>query len=336
MSAPASAWEVDRTDTVTRVIDGDTFNCSLPTGVRLADIDAPEYYEAGYQEAKDYLTGLIAGQAVYLDIDDVYGTDIYGRWVAVVYVRHNSTHLLNVNQAMLDAGHAVIWDFLNEFNPATWPRYAFYPIDAPAPTVTATADVTEGFAPLTVAFTSTASGGIPPYTYVWTFDDGGTSSAPSPSHSFLISGTFSVVLTVSDSAQRSGSHSILVTVHAPVSVASSAYPIRGVAPLTVSFTATAADGSPPYTYRWAFGDGNTSTNPKPSHTYTVPGTYTATVTVTDSENHTDTESLQVTASAPPPTPTSVPAEAIGAAAVILIGVAIVAYVLVRRSRRHSR
>ena len=35
-----------------------------------------------------------------IDIDDIYGTDPYGRWVGVVYVRYNSTHCLNVNYAL--------------------------------------------------------------------------------------------------------------------------------------------------------------------------------------------------------------------------------------------
>jgi PKD repeat protein len=336
LAVPAAAWEVDATATVTSVVDGDTFDCS-PTGrVRLADVDAPEYYETGYQEAADYISSLIAGQTVYLDIDDVYGTDPYDRWVAVVYVRHNSTHLLNVNQAMLDAGHATVWDFENEFDPLAWSRYVFSPIDAPPPTVTASADVTEGFAPLTVSFASTASGGIPPYTYSWTFGDGGRSSAPNPSHTFRIGGMFSVGLTVTDAARRSSSQTVVVKVQPPVSVASSTAPRSGAAPLTVAFTATATGGSPPYMFLWAFGDSDTSTSPNPSHTYTVPGTYTATVTVADSGNRTDTESFQITVSAPPPTATEIPSAVIGAGAVGLAGVVAAGYVLLQRHRRRSR
>jgi endonuclease YncB( thermonuclease family) len=43
-----------------------------------------------------------------VDIDDVYGTDIYGRIVAVLYVYYDTNHLKNVNKAVLDSGHAVI------------------------------------------------------------------------------------------------------------------------------------------------------------------------------------------------------------------------------------
>lgn len=212
LAVPARAWEVDATATVTSVIDGDTFD-STPTGrIRLADIDAPESGVAGYDEARDFLSGLIGGQTVYLDTDDVYGTDVYGRWVAVVYVRHNATHLENVNEALLESGHAVIWDFDNEFDPAAWALYVFYPVAAPAPTVTVSADPAEGVAPLTVAFSSTPSGGIPPYSFSWDFKDGGTSSLQNPIHTFRVGGTFSVSLTVTDAASRTVTGTVRITV----------------------------------------------------------------------------------------------------------------------------
>ncbi|MFQ5910120.1 MAG: thermonuclease family protein, partial [Thermoplasmata archaeon] len=116
----SSEWEIDQTGTVEQVIDGDTFLAIYMGRVRLADIDAPEIGEPGAREATDYLDSLILPQVVYLDVDDVHGVDRYNRVVAVVYVRHNSTHLLNVNEALLRAGLAVVIDFPNEFDPATW------------------------------------------------------------------------------------------------------------------------------------------------------------------------------------------------------------------------
>jgi endonuclease YncB( thermonuclease family) len=115
--------EVDKTSTVTKVIDGDTFDISTGERIRLADVDCPEYYESGYSEATDYLSGLIGRKTVYLDIDDVYTYDYNGkgdRVVCVAYVDYNSTHLMNVNEALLTEGHAVISNFYNEFNPYSW------------------------------------------------------------------------------------------------------------------------------------------------------------------------------------------------------------------------
>ena len=122
--------EIDAITTVTNIIDGDTFD-SLLGRVRLADINAPELDEPGGYEAKNALTSLILNRVVYLDIDDIYGTDPYGRIVAVVYVRYNSTHLLNVNKWLLDNGYAVIADYPNEFNPYLWRLYVRYPIEEP-------------------------------------------------------------------------------------------------------------------------------------------------------------------------------------------------------------
>lgn len=128
---PDSGIEVDATGTVYYIVDGDTYDQSgLSDGdrVRLADIDCPESYESGYQEAKDYLTLLIYDKFVYVDIDDIYGTGYYGRWICVVYVRYNSTHVLNVNYAMVLNGFAVIDNYYNEFNPYNWNLYYYHEI----------------------------------------------------------------------------------------------------------------------------------------------------------------------------------------------------------------
>jgi PKD repeat protein len=307
---------MDETATVTAIIDGDTFDCS-PTGrIRLADIDAPEYYEAGYQESKDALSNLIAGQTVYLDIDDLYGTDRYERWVAVVYVRHNATHLRNVNQALLDAGVAVVTDYTNEFNPYTWSGYVFHPIDAPAPSAAASADQTAGRAPLAVAFAAEASGGIPPYSFLWTFGDGAASSLPDPSHTYVSGGTFIARVTVTDQARRSGSASISIQVIGPLAVTVSASPNQGEAPLTVSFSATPSGGEPPFSFRWDLGDGNTSSVQNPSHAYVAVGTYTVNLTASDVSESSVARTVTITVSAPsppedPPPETTVPPSAGG-------------------------
>ncbi len=120
-------WEIDEVGTVPRVVDGDTFDAAPVGRVRLADINTPEIGRLGAREATDYLSSLIRNRVVYLDVDDLYGSDVYGRVVAVVYVRHNATHLLNVNEALLEAGLATVADFPNEFNPRMWTLYTGYP-----------------------------------------------------------------------------------------------------------------------------------------------------------------------------------------------------------------
>jgi len=123
-----SSWETDKTTTVSRFIDGDTFDAASGDRIRLADINAPERGESGYEEAKDLLVSLLDNKTVYLDIDDLSRVDRYGRLVCVVYVDYNSTHLLNVNKALLVRGVAEIWDHdNNEFNPYMWALYVQRP-----------------------------------------------------------------------------------------------------------------------------------------------------------------------------------------------------------------
>jgi len=122
---------------VTNVIDGDTVDIAPAVKivgeyryrVRLADINAPELDTPEGNWSKGNLTQLLAsyGGVVYLDIDDVNGVDQHGRIIAVVYVRYNTTHLLNVNKWLVDNGFANITDYPNEFDPSTWSLYEPYP-----------------------------------------------------------------------------------------------------------------------------------------------------------------------------------------------------------------
>lgn len=122
-----SGWEIDEMGTVTRILDGDTFVADPGGRVRLADVDAAENGEQGATQATDQLRSLVHLRRVYLDLDSLRGRDIYGRLVAVVYVRHNATHLLNVNQALLDAAVVEVRNFVNDFDPQMWTRFVYYP-----------------------------------------------------------------------------------------------------------------------------------------------------------------------------------------------------------------
>ena len=128
--AKAIIIEIDFKGTTKNVIDGDTFDMVAENGtqyrIRLADVDAPERDEAGYAEAREYLKTLVYGKVVYLDSDDLYVWDDYGkgnRVVCVTYIEHNSTHYLNTNEALFRVGLVEKKEYTNDFTPYNWELY---------------------------------------------------------------------------------------------------------------------------------------------------------------------------------------------------------------------
>lgn len=178
--------------------------------------------------------------------------------------------------------------------------------DTTSPLVaSSSASPTSGDSPLAVYFTGNATGGIPPYTYYWSFGDGQSSSQQNPSHTYNNAGNYTATLTVTDSNNIQDSDSLIITVTAPIPsliASSSASPTSGDSPLTVYFTGNATGGAPPYGYYWNFGDGQSSTQQNPSYTYNNAGNYTATLTVTDTNSSQDSDSLIITVTTPAPPP----------------------------------
>ena len=64
----------------------------------------------------------------------------------------------------------------------------------------------------TIQFTATAIGGTQPYVYAWDFGDGSTATGSTTSHSYLLPGTYTVVVTVTDGVGQTASASNTVTV----------------------------------------------------------------------------------------------------------------------------
>lgn len=83
-----------------------------------------------------------------------------------------------------------------------------------SPAAIATADKTNGKAPLAVNFSSAGSStpGGGALTYAWNFGDGATSTAANPSHTYTTNGNFTAVLTVRNAADKTGTASVAVTV----------------------------------------------------------------------------------------------------------------------------
>jgi hypothetical protein len=69
---------------------------------------------------------------------------------------------------------------------------------------------------LAVTFAANATGGTQPYSYSWNFGDGSTGSGQTVSHSYLLPGTYTVTLTVSDANGATVSTSQALTVSVPL------------------------------------------------------------------------------------------------------------------------
>jgi len=110
---------IDIITACSRIIDGDTFETSDGHTIRLADINTPETNKTGFQESTDALSDLIYNKTVYLEVDEVFLYDYNGtgnRYVCVVYLVDG----LNINQKLLTDGFAVLYHFVNEFDPSGW------------------------------------------------------------------------------------------------------------------------------------------------------------------------------------------------------------------------
>ncbi len=150
---------------------------------------------------------------------------------------------------------------------------------------------------LTATFTDGSSD--PDGTIVsWEWDFGyiGTSTSQNPIHTYLMAGTYTVNLTVTDNDGATDTVSKSVTVS---STPSNQPPTAGftftISQLTATFTNTSTDSDGTIVSRyWDFGDGDTSPEENPVHTYASAGTYTVSLTVTDNDSASDTITQSVT------------------------------------------
>ncbi len=163
--------------------------------------------------------------------------------------------------------------------------------DNPTPDFSMT--TTTNCLPRGVSFTDlTAAGSAPIQTWSWDFGDlSPLGTTQNPSHSYTNNGTYSVLLTVTDTngCQATVNKANLVHVSTPkANFTSSGATANCNPPLTVNFTNTSNGGSGALTYHWNFGNGSTSSAQSPSHTYNSGGIYDVWLAVTDTAGCTDT------------------------------------------------
>jgi hypothetical protein len=136
-------------------------------------------------------------------------------------------------------------------------------------------------------FTSTVTGGTPPYTYRWYLDDDLMSSDKKSTWTFTptSAGSYKVYVKVTDSVgMEATSNAANVTVNRQLSVSISPSSVDMQVGQSKLFNSTVSGGTSPYSYQWYLND-----NPVPSATSSTwtfapksPGSYTIYVKVTDS------------------------------------------------------
>ena len=179
----------------------------------------------------------------------------------------------------------------NEGGQDTRTKTDYIAASCPAPVANFSGTPTSGSVPLTVAFTDQSATYCDGATYLWTFGDGGTSTAASPSHQYATAGYFTVTLTVTTDGGIDAETKTNY-VHATCSAPTADFygsPTSGRKPMEVHFTDSSTSNCPITSRHWTFGDGGSSTETNPGHTYTVLGSYAVSLQVT-SDGGTNTKS----------------------------------------------
>ena len=167
------------------------------------------------------------------------------------------------------------------------------PPSPPLVSIIATPDV--GYPPLPVSLQAVNTGG-PITAYLWESGDGQTSTAPSPSFTYLTPGTYTARLTATGPGGPSTAE-MTITVLATPLAAFTPTPREGPAPLTVQFIDQSIGAE---AWGWDFGDGSPLDGRQhPRHIYTASGSYIVTLTVSG-PGGSDTESKGITVTEPLP------------------------------------
>jgi chitodextrinase len=133
-----------------------------------------------------------------------------------------------------------------------------------------------------------------PYTVNWTLSDGTESSAQSFDHTFAEVGDYRVNVSVRDVAGEYNNSSAEVIVNPLPSVAIQVSLHQTDVGIPVGMSATATNGSAPFSWNWTLGDNTTANTSTVVHSYRAPGLYNVTARATDRAGIVRTASTGVT------------------------------------------
>lgn len=151
-----------------------------------------------------------------------------------------------------------------------------------APTVAILTNLSTSDVGIPVNLTASVARGLAPFTYLWGFGDGTTSTLPSVSHAYASSGPFAVSLNVTDSAGSSARANLLWLVEPTPTLNATASPATDEVGEPVSFAASLTGGATPWNETWRAADGWTAYGTAPSHSFTTAGTFVVRLFANDS------------------------------------------------------
>lgn len=144
-----------------------------------------------------------------------------------------------------------------------------------------------------VSFHLAPTGGTPPLSYSWRFDDGSNSSIADPSHTYSLKGTYNATFWVNDSSGASVTAVVPVSVFNALLAVPTAVPRVADAGESVQFFGAAYAGAPPYRFAWSSTDGYRAGTQNMTHAFALPGNYTVNLWVNDSQSGSNRSSLSI-------------------------------------------
>ena len=109
------------TDSISKIVDGDTIHDNSGNSIRLVLVDSPEIHTDEGKESKEYLESIcLVGSTIHVDEDDNQLKGSYDRMIAKVYCEGD---IQSLNEKIIENNHGTIYQRfcdVSEFGDEKW------------------------------------------------------------------------------------------------------------------------------------------------------------------------------------------------------------------------